>query len=429
MTKKQVFPVLKQAWSGWNEDHASRLSAALAYYTMLSIAPLLIFTIKFIGVWYHNAADARAKVNDYLQQFMGPQSAQALQAMTEKAGQPGQGTWATLVSIVLLIFAAGGVFGELQDSMNVVFGVKPNPNRGWKDMVKQRFFSLTLVLGTAFILLASLVVNTILANMVKSLGVGSLWTTVNLVVSIAIVSCLFTLLYKYLPDAKVPWKPAWFGGILAALLFTIGRIGLAWYLGRGTATSVYGAAGSLAAMLIWTYYNGWILFYGAEFTKVLAKCEGAACEPKEHAVKMTEEDRIERGAPHQAAIAHAAQGYRPMPSDIVRTAVIRPEDRRKEKLIGAGGLAAGAIVAGVATWLVERKRQTKAAVPDPQAVQRRIRELENRIANACDHDHRIKASMAHEFLTGWRAGSSYRLGRVLGDLKQKARRAMHKAMV
>src|SRR2546423_5747673 len=157
MTKKQVWPLLKQAWAGWNEDHATRLSAALAYYTMLSIAPLLIFTIKFIGVWYHNAADARTKVNDYLQQFMGPQSAQALQSMTAKAGQPGQGTWATLFSLVLLIFAAGGVFGELQDSMNVVFGVKPNPNRGWKDMMKQRFFSLTLVLGTAFILLVSLV--------------------------------------------------------------------------------------------------------------------------------------------------------------------------------------------------------------------------------------------------------------------------------
>jgi membrane protein len=368
-------------------------------------------------------------VTGYLQQFTGPQAAQALQTMTEKAGQPGQGTMATIFSIGLLLVSAGGVFGELQDSLNVVWGVKPDPNRTWMTIVHQRFLSLTLVLGTAFILLVSLVVNTMLASMVNAIGIGWFWSVVNFIVSLAVITCLFALIFKYLPDAKVPWGAAWYGAGLTALLFTIGRYGLAWYLGRGSTISAFGAAGSLAALLIWTYYSGLILFFGAEFTKALAKCEGATCEPKAHAVKMTEEDRIERGAPHKGAIAQAAQGYRPMPSDIVRTTVVRPEDRRKEKLIGAGGLALGAIVGGVATWLVERKRQTKAAVPNPDAVQRRIRELESRIASACYHHHRIKASMAHEFLSGWRAGSSYRLGRMLGDLKQKARRAMHKAMV
>src|SRR3954468_6011552 len=137
MTKKDVLPLLKQAASGWSEDHATRLSAALAYYTMLSIAPLLIFTIKFIGVWYRNSGDARTKVTDYLQQFMGSEAAKALQTMTEKAAQPGQGTFATILSVVVLLFSAGGVFGELQDSMNIVFGVKPNPNRGWKDMIRE----------------------------------------------------------------------------------------------------------------------------------------------------------------------------------------------------------------------------------------------------------------------------------------------------
>src|SRR5438045_74274 len=293
MTRKQVLPLLKQAASGWSEDHATRLSAALAYYTMLSIAPLLVFAIKLIGVWYHNSAQAREKVTGYLQQFMGSQSAQALQAMTEKVGQPGQGTFATIFSIALLLFSAGGVFGELQDSMNVVWGVKPDPNRTWMTIVRQRFFSLTLVMGTAFILLVSLVVNTILASMVKAIGINWFWIVVNFIVSLGVVTGLFALIFKYLPDVKVPWRPVWYGAGLTALLFTIGRYCLAWYLGQGSTTSAYGAAGSLAAMLIWTYYSGLILFYGAEFTKALAKCHGATCEPKEHAVKMTEEDRIE----------------------------------------------------------------------------------------------------------------------------------------
>jgi len=265
--------------------------------------------------------------------------------------------------------------------------------------------------------------------MVGALGISWFWTVVNFVVSLGVVTALFALIFKYLPDVKVAWRPIWYGAGVTAMLFTIGRYGLAWYLGRGSTTSAYGAAGSLAALLIWTYYSGLILFFGAEFTKALAKSEGLVCEPKEHAVKMKEEDRIERGAPHKGAVAHAAQGYRPYPSDIVRTTVIRPEDRRKQRLFGAGGLAAGAVVGGVGLWLYERSRQQSAKVPDPDAVQQRIRELEQRIGRAVYHDHRIKASMAHEFLTGWRAASSYRLGRMFGDLKQKARRAMHKAMV
>jgi hypothetical protein len=144
---------------------------------------------------------------------------------------------------------------------------------------------------------------------------------------------------------------------------------------------------------------------------------------------MTEEDRIHRGAPHKAAVAHAAQNYRPFPSDIVRTTVVRPENKRKKALFGAGGLAAGAVVGGVGFWLYERKRREKAMVPEPQIVQHRISQLEDRITHGIYHDHRIKASMAHEFLTGWRAASSSRLGKMLGELKQKARRAYHKAMV
>src|SRR3954465_7937657 len=139
MTKKDILPVAKQAVSGWSEDHATRLSAALAYYTMLSIAPLLIFAIKFIGMWYRNSGEARTKVTGYLQQFMGSEAAASIQTMTEKAAQPGQGTFATVVSLILLLLSAGGVFGELQDSMNVVWGVKPDPNRRWKDMIKDRF--------------------------------------------------------------------------------------------------------------------------------------------------------------------------------------------------------------------------------------------------------------------------------------------------
>jgi membrane protein len=270
-----------------------------------------------------------------------------------------------VVSFIVLLFSAGGVFGELQDSMNAVWEVKPKPNRGWMDIVKQRFFSLALVLGTGFLLLVSLVINTLLASIVSSLGIGWFWSVVNFVVSLAVIIGLFTMLFKYLPDAKVPWKPAFLGGCVSAVLFTIGRYLLAWYLGRGSTTSVYGAAGSLAALLIWTYYSGLILFYGAEFTQALTQSQQRV-DPKENAVKAPAAD-LER-------------------SELVRPSVpivINPprQTRRRPLIAGAIGLATGAVLGGLGTWLAERQIENST----PSWKRRPLAQRKNRIqeARAC----------------------------------------------
>jgi membrane protein len=402
MAKSNIVPLLKQAAKEWSEDHATRLSAALAYYTMLSIAPLLVITVKVVGVWYRNSDEAKTKVTDYLKQFMDPQSAEALQTMTHKAGQPGHGTLATIVSFVILLLSAGGVFGELQDSMNTVWEVKPNPNRGWWDMIKQRFFSLTLVLGTAFILLVSMVINTMLATMVGALGVGWLMTLLNFVVSLAVISGLFTLIFKYLPDVKIPWKPALYGGILTAILFTIGRILMAWYLGRGTATSVYGAAGSLAALLIWTYYNGWILFFGAEFTQALVKQNQIEAPPAEHAVKMTEEDRRRRGAPHQDAIISGAAHGRPMPSDAPFVPPPRLEEHAKPAIVGTIGVVTGALLGGVGIWLADRSMSKTVRKTNLDGLRARLKDLESRVNQAKHARTMAKVSAMKGFVKGYK---------------------------
>src|SRR5439155_19728919 len=172
-------------------------------------------------VWYQNSQDAQAHVTTYIQNFTGSQSAQALQTMAQKASQPGSGVFATIVSLVILFFSAGGVFGELQDSMNVVFNVKPKPNQGFMTIVKARFFSLALLMGTAFLLRFWLIVSTVLSAVVHSMGIGAFWNIVNAIVSIGIITCLFALIFKYLPDVKLPWRAVWYGAAPTAILFTI----------------------------------------------------------------------------------------------------------------------------------------------------------------------------------------------------------------
>src|SRR5439155_5446934 len=245
MQTKDLWPLAKQSTSEWMEDKASRLAASLAYYTMLSIAPLLIISIKVIGVIF-GAEAARGGVTHYLTQTVGDKGAAAAEEMIKHAGQQGSGVLATIISFIILIFSASGVFGELQDSLNTVWEVKPKPDRNWKDIVRERFFSFTLVLGVVFLLLVSLVINTALTALTKTLGGQAvIWQIINFVVSIGVITCLFALIFRYLPDANVKWRQVWLGAIVTGVLFTIGKFALSFYLGRASTTSVYGAAGSL----------------------------------------------------------------------------------------------------------------------------------------------------------------------------------------
>ena len=303
---KSYFGLLKQAASEWSSDKALKLSASLAFYTMLSIAPLLVIAIKIVGKLFGQKA-AEGHVKYYLEGNMGPQGAQAVQELIAHAGRDGSGIMATIVSTIILLFSASGVFGELQDSMNTIWNVKPKPDAGIMETIKNRFFSLTLVFGVAFILMVSLIASALISALSNRIlpGQGWIWQTINFVVSFAIISFLFAAMFKYLPDVKITWKPALVGGVATALLFTVGKHLLAWYLSRGATESVYGAFASLIAMLLWVYYSAAIFFFGAEFTQVYARSIGQGNQTEKGAVPMSTEERARRGmvSPEDLSVA------------------------------------------------------------------------------------------------------------------------------
>lgn len=287
--------LLKQSTSDWLEDRAMRLAASLAFYTMLSLAPLLVLAIKIVGRLFGQDF-ARDQVKAYANQWMGPKAASAVSGMLSY--NLGHGLLATSISAVVLIVSASAVFGELQDSLNTIWEVKPKPGRGLWGIIQDRFLSFVLVLGSCFLLLVSLIVSTILAAVTgHGHHQGITWETFNFVVSIAVITILFALIFKYLPDVKVRWRDVWVGAIATAVLFTIGKFLLGWYLGRAASTSIYGTAGSVMAVLLWVYYSAQILFFGAELTQAYAHQTRDRVRPTENAVPVTEQERSQQGMP------------------------------------------------------------------------------------------------------------------------------------
>ena len=300
-----VTDLLKKAFAEWSEDKASRLAASLAYYTAISIAPLLVLSVTVLSQLNLNGKEV---VEGQLGALMGPVGEAAATQMIDSAKQQ-SGVLATVISLIVLLFGASGVFAELQDSMNTVWEVQPKPGLSWLDLIKARFFSLTMVFGVIFVLLVSLIISTILGALVtRFAGNGHLVGLVlDIVLSLIVYSGVFALLFRYLPDVKIGFRDVWLGAILTAVLFTIGKYLLTIYLTKGSTASTYGAAGSLAALLIWVYYSSQILFFGAEFTQVYARKYGSRIEPAEHAVPVTEERRAQQGIVREHDLATAAK--------------------------------------------------------------------------------------------------------------------------
>jgi membrane protein len=282
--------ILKDTAKEWSEDKASRHAAALSYYTIFSIAPMLIIAIAVAGLVFGQEA-ARKGIMDEIGGMIGQGGAEAIQAMMEGASKPKEGIIATVLGVVALLFGASGVFGQLQDSMNTMWEVRPKPGKGVLGFLKSRFTSFSMVLVIAFLLLVSLVLSAGLSAMGKYLGgflgeAGVLLRVVDLVVSLGVVTLLFGLMFKYLPDAEVRWKDVWTGALVTAVLFGAGRFLIGLYLGRSAVGSAYGAAGSLVIILLWIYYSSQILFFGAEFTQVYASRKGAKVRPDADAEAM-----------------------------------------------------------------------------------------------------------------------------------------------
>jgi len=233
--------------------------------------------------------------------LMGQQGGDAIQTILDSAEEPGKGELvSTLIGVALLIFGASGVFTQLQDALNTIFGVKSDPKRGVMGIIKERFLSFTMVLTIGFILLVSLVLSTVLTALGDFVGglvseAAILLWIVNFVVSFGVFTLLFALIFKTIPDVKIDWRDVLVGGALTALLFKIGEYALAFYFERSDPTSAFGAAGSIILLLLWVYYSAQIVFFGAEFTEVYAREMGAGIQPKEGAVPVTDEARAEQG--------------------------------------------------------------------------------------------------------------------------------------
>jgi membrane protein len=294
-----VWSLLKDTAVDWIDDKAARLAAALAYYTLLSLAPLLVLAVSIAGLVFGDDA-ARGQISAQLQGLVGPQAGDAIQAILANAKTPTSGMLGTVLGGALLLFGASGVFGELQDSLNTIWEVQPKPGRGVWGLIRDRLFSFTMVLGVAFLLLVSLVVSAGLAAVGTFLesslpGGEALWRILNVVISVVVISALFGLMFKVVPDAKIAFRDVMVGAVVTALLFTLGKTAIGLYLGKAGVASPFGAAGSLVVIVVWVYYSANIFFLGAEFTQAYARRFGSRIVPADNAVKVTEEERAQQG--------------------------------------------------------------------------------------------------------------------------------------
>jgi membrane protein len=275
--------LIKETYLRWSDDKVPRLGAALAYYTVFSIVPLLIIVIGIAGLVFGEEA-AQTYIMAQVQSLVGPQSAEALEEMLKTANKPSYGYTATGIALVTLLVGASGVFAQLQDALNDIWKVEPKSGRGIVGLIKDRFLSFLAVLGTGFLLLVSLVVSAILSAAGKFVSgwlpaPEAVLHVVNLVVSFAVITVLFAMMFKFLPDARIEWNDVWIGAALTSLLFTIGKFLISLYLGKADIGSAFGAAGSFVIVLVWVYYSSQLLLFGAEFTAVYADRFGSRILP------------------------------------------------------------------------------------------------------------------------------------------------------
>jgi membrane protein len=308
MDPRAWWGLLKDTGRSWLDDKVPRLAAALAFYTILSAAPLLVIVLGIAGLVFRQSQDVQQHIVDQFGTLIGEEGGKAIQAMLEHASPLGSSITAMVVGAVMLLVGASGVFAELQDALNTIWGVAPKPGRGILATVRDRFLSLAMVFGTGFLLLVTLVLSTALTALTRFAGladVAVVGQVVNFLVSFVVVTLLFAMIYKFLPDVKITWRDVWIGAVATAFLFVVGKVLIGLYLGNASVGSAYGAAGSLVVFVVWVYYSGMILFLGAEFTKVYANRFGSRIRPAANAVPVTDEARAQQGLPREPAVPGA----------------------------------------------------------------------------------------------------------------------------
>lgn len=286
MNLPKIWQLLKETFQEWQADNASRLAAALAYYTVFSISPLLVIAIAIAGAFFGQDT-AQARITQQLIALVGEDGVKPIILALDNISQPEIRGVASFVSIGLMLLGASGIFAQLQDALNTVWKVQPKPGKGIGQFIRKRIFSFFMVLAIGFLLMLSLVLSAVVSTVSKYRtdflpGSAILWEHLDFIVSLGLMTFLFGLMFKYVPDAKIVWKDVFVGAVITALLFLFGKFLLGMYLSGGTLGSAYGAAGSLIVFLAWVYYSAQIVLLGAEFTQVYARIYGSKLRPSKH---------------------------------------------------------------------------------------------------------------------------------------------------
>jgi membrane protein len=293
ITFKGIWGILKASFTGFNNHKVTKLSGSLAYYTVFSMAPLLVVIISLCGIFLGREI-AEGQVYAQLEGFLGRESAVSLQQLIKNAYLDGKSTIALIIGIVTLLIGATTIFGDIQDSINTIWGLKPKPKRGWVKMLQNRFLSFSVIISLGFVLLVSLGVTALLDAFSNRLQARFaevsvvVFYIINQIVTLAVISLIFGVIFKLLPDAIIKWRDVMAGAIVTAVLFMIGKFAISLYIGQSNVGSTYGATGSLVVVLLWTYYSSIILYFGAEFTKAYAVAYGSEIYPSHYAVTTKE---------------------------------------------------------------------------------------------------------------------------------------------
>jgi membrane protein len=296
MTGRGLWTVLQRAIAGWWNDNVPHLGAALSYYTLFSLAPILIVAIAIAGLAFGTEA-VRGEIVGQIDGLVGHEGALAVQAMLQGAAKPSSSIPATIIGVITFFLGATGAFLELQAALNTIWRVKPKSSGSWfRVLLMQRLVSFALVVGVGFLLLTSLLVSAALAALHRYMGdtypgVAVLWEALSVIVSLGVITLLFAMIYKVLPDVELAWGDVWVGGLVTAGLFTIGKSLIGLYLGTSGFSSTYGAAGSVIVLLVWVYYSSQIVLLGAEFTREYVAQFGRRPPPSEFAKKDVQAGR------------------------------------------------------------------------------------------------------------------------------------------
>lgn len=282
--------LLKASGREWSNDKAPRLGASLSYYTIFSLAPLLLLVVAIAGMALGREA-AQGQIVAQLSGLMGADAATAIQTMLEKANDRGGGILSTIIGALTLIVGATGVLIELQDALNTVWKVVPKPGRGIKGIIRDRMLSFGIVLGFGFLLIVSLVLSAAVSMLDSWIG-GLIpgWVIAGYVfsygISLGLVAAVLAAIFKILPDVKIAWRDVWVGALVTSVLFHVGKFGISLYIGKASVGSAFGAAGSLAVLLVWIYYSSQIVLFGAEFTRVYANEYGSHVVAADNAIPV-----------------------------------------------------------------------------------------------------------------------------------------------